>query len=64
MVLSVIAYNLVIDNKRIENAKAEEFKDFFASTGTYDLLSNLSSIIMKKYSQKRPKGLREHNQIE
>ncbi len=26
----VIAYNLVIDNKRIENAKAEEFNDFFA----------------------------------
>ena len=56
MVLSVIAYNLVIDNKRIENAKAEEFKDFFASTGTYDLLSNLSSIIMKSILRKGTQG--------
>lgn len=30
----VIAYNLVIDNKRIESAKAEEFKEFFTSAGT------------------------------
>ena len=29
----VIAYNLVIDNKRIETAKAE-YKDFFAHAGT------------------------------
>jgi len=29
----VIAYNLVIDNKRIESAKAEEFKDFFNTPG-------------------------------
>jgi hypothetical protein len=28
----VIAYNLVIDNKRIETAKAE-YKDFFAHAG-------------------------------
>ena len=33
----VIAYNLVIDNKRIENAKAEEFNDFFAG-GFYSFL--------------------------
>ena len=29
----VIAYNLVVDSKRIESAKAEEYKEFFGPMG-------------------------------
>jgi len=55
----VIAYNLVIDNKRIENAKAEEFKDFFASTGASPPTAPESLVPAPKPHPERIAPLRE-----